>query len=131
MNIVGFTAAALAALGLGLATIAPVAQQVAPPEAGGSSAPSSQTAAAPPAGQVAPRVWNVERVQCSTLLGAADDDRASAAMFYYGYLAARAGIRVIDADKISDNIAKVMKQCEAAPTMTVPRAFRTALAKRK
>jgi len=66
-----------------------------------------------------------------TLIGADDDDRASATMFYYGYLAAQAGIRVIDANKISDNIAKVMNQCEATPNMTVPRAFRTALAKQK
>src|ERR1700746_773737 len=107
MNVLGLTTVAVTALGL--ATLAPFAQQAAPPESGGPSA-SPQTAAAPPAGQLAPRVWNVERVQCSTLLGAADDDRASAAMFYYGYLAARAGIRVIDATKISDNIAKVVKQ---------------------
>lgn len=128
MKMLGFTAVIVAALGF--AAVAPLAQQAAPPESQGPSAPS-QTAATPPAGQVAPRVWNVERVQCSTLLGAADDDRASAAMFYYGYLAARAGIHVIDATKVSDNIAKVMKQCAATPTMTVPRAFRTALANRK
>jgi hypothetical protein len=44
---------------------------------------------------------------------ASDDDRASAMMFYYSYLAATAGIRAIDVDKISENIAKVTKQCEA------------------
>jgi len=128
MNMLGLTAVIVAALGF--AAIAPLGQQAAPPESGRPSA-APQTAATPPAGQVAPRVWDVERVQCSSLLGAADDDRASAAMFYYGYLAARARIRVIDANKISDNIAKVIKQCEATPNATVTRAFRTALAKRK
>jgi len=125
MNILCLTAVAVAALGL--ATVAPLAQQAAPPESAG----PPQTAATPPAGQAAPHVWNVERVQCSSLLGADDDDRASAAMFYYGYLAARAGIHVIDTTKIADNVAKVMKQCAATPSMTVPRAFKTALAKQK
>ena len=38
--------------------------------------------------QIAPGRWDVERVRCSDLLGAADEDREAAAMFYYGYLAA-------------------------------------------
>lgn len=50
---------------------------------------------------------------------------------YYGYLAATAGIRVIDVGKISENIDKVMKQCEAQSSLTVPGAFRKALASRK
>jgi hypothetical protein len=77
--------------------------------------------------QVAPKKWDVERVRCADLLHASDDDRASAVMFYYGYLAAKANIRVIDVNKIEGNIDKVMKQCEASPTMTVPTAFRSAL----
>jgi hypothetical protein len=48
-------------------------------------------------------------------------------MFYYGYLAAKAGIHVIDVSRISDNIAKVMRQCTATPNLTVPQAFRRAL----
>ena len=54
-------------------------------------------------------------MRCSDLLGAADDDRAAAAMFYYGYLAAKAGIRVIDVSQIDGNIKKVMDRCAAAP----------------
>ncbi len=42
------------------------------------------------------------------LLGTADDDRASAAMFYVS--AAKVGIRVIDVDSIDANIAKVLRQ---------------------
>ena len=41
-----------------------------------------------------------------------------AAMFYYGYLAAKAGIHVIDVGKIDENVGKVMKQCQAAPDIT-------------
>ena len=62
------------------------------------------------------------------MLNAADDDRATVAMFYYGYLAAKYDIKVLDVAKISDNLQKVMKQCEAKPKMTVPEACRAALA---
>jgi hypothetical protein len=73
----------------------------------------------------------VDRVRCADLLRASDDDRASAAMFYYGYLAAKAGIHIIDVARISGNIAKVMEECRARPTMTVPQAFGEALAPRR
>jgi hypothetical protein len=43
------------------------------------------------------------------------------------YLAAKAGIHIIDVSRIDDNIAKVMRQCAAAPNLTVPLAFREAL----
>ena len=78
-------------------------------------APPSQEAAMPPAppqeapppppprvtseAQIAPGRWVVDQVRCSDLLGAADEDREAAAMFYYGYLAAKAGIRVIDVNQ--------------------------------
>ena len=81
--------------------------------------------------QIAPGHWDVDRVRCSDLLGAADDDRAAAAMFYYGYLAAKAGIHVIDVSKIDGNVKKVMDRCAAAPNITVPQAFRQALARRQ
>jgi len=77
--------------------------------------------------QVAPGRWDVDRVRCSDLLGASDDDRAAAVMFYYGYLAAKAGIRVIDVSQIDGNVRKVMDRCAAAPNITVPQAFRQAL----
>ena len=79
---------------------------------------------------VDPGRWDVDRVRCSDLLGAADDDRAAAAMFYYGYLAAKAGIHVIDVRQIDGNVRKVMDRCAAAPNITVPQAFRQALGRR-
>lgn len=91
---------------------------------------AGQLAAQEPAqseAKVASTKWNVERVRCSDLLAASDDDRASAAMFYFGYLAAKENIRVIDVSKIESNISKVMKQCSATPGETVPQAFLEAL----
>ena len=102
-------------------------------------APSSQQAATPPEAappppprvtseaQIAPGRWVVDQVRCSDLLGATDDDREAAAMFYYGYLAAKAGIHVIDVNQIDGNVRKVMDRCAAAPNITVPQAFRQAL----
>ena len=80
--------------------------------------------------QIAPGRWDVERVRCSDLLGAGDDDREAAAMFYYGYLAAKAGIHVIDVSQIDGNVRKVMDRCAATPNITVPQAFRQALGRR-
>jgi hypothetical protein len=97
-----------------------MAQAVAP-------APAAGPMNAPPPAQINLGVWDVEHVRCSDLLGAADDDRAAAAMFYYGYLAAKSGIRVIDVNVVDGNIAKVMSQCAATPNITVPHAFREAL----
>jgi len=86
---------------------------------------------APSEAQIAPGLWDVDHVRCSDLLGAADDDRAAAAMFYYGYLAAKAGIHVIDVGKIDENVGKVMKQCAATPNVTVTQAFGQALRPRR
>src|ERR1700739_2010124 len=118
-------------LALWLASCAPQAQQpvqiaAAPPPAA-VPAPSPSALAPSAEAQTAPGRWEGERGRCSDLLGAADDDRAAAAMFYYGYLAAKAGIHVINVDKIDGNVGKVSRQCAATPDITVPQAFREAL----
>jgi hypothetical protein len=107
------------------------AQQQSPPPAAPAAPPETSPPRVTSDAQVAPKRWDVERVRCSDLLGAADDDRAAAAMFYYGYLAAKAGIHVIDVSQIDGNIKKVMERCGAAPNETVPQAFRQALARRR
>jgi hypothetical protein len=119
----------LAAAVLAMLCVAACAQQppattaAAPPPA----APPPAPAAPPSDARVAPGKWEVARVRCSDLLRASDEDRASAAMFYYGYLAARAGIRVIDVSQISDDIHKVMQQCGTTPNMSITEAFRVTL----
>ena len=60
---------------------APPLQQAAPPPEAAPPPPPRVTSEA----QIAPGRWDVERVRCSDLLGAADEDREAAAMFYYGY----------------------------------------------
>ena len=99
-------------------------QSAAPPPP---AAPPPAPAPPPSDALVAPSKWEVARVRCSDLLRASDDDRASAAMFYYGYLAARNRIRVIDVSQISDNIHKVMQQCAITPNMLIANAFQAAL----
>jgi hypothetical protein len=96
-------------------------QQAAPPEAVASPTPRVTSEA-----QMSPGRWDVDRVRCSDLLGAADEDRGAAAMFYYGYLAAKAGIHMIDVNQIESNVGKVMDQCATVPNMTVPQAFPSA-----
>ena len=114
----------------GLAACAP--PSVPPPQ----QAATPLEAAPPPSSrvtseaQIAPGRWVVDQVRCSDLLGAVDEDREAAAMFYYGYLAAKAGIRVIDVNEIDGNVRKVMDRCAAAPNITVPQAFRQALGRR-
>jgi hypothetical protein len=105
-------------------------QQQAPPAAPPPEAASPPTPRDTSEAQIAPGRWDVDRVRCSDLLGADDDDRAAAVMFYYGYLAAKAGIRVIDVSQIDGNVRKVMDRCAAAPNETVPQAFRQALGRR-
>jgi hypothetical protein len=94
-------------------------QQAAPPAAAPTPAPSDA--------QAAPGQWTVARTRCSVLLGASDDDRSAAVMFYYGYLAAKANIKTINVANIEGNIAKVMTLCASKPDITVPDAFRQAL----
>ena len=126
--------AVLMACLLGACAQAPTAPQeaTAPPSAASPAPAIPPTAAPPPSeAQVAPGVWNVDQVRCADLLSAADEDRAAAVMFYYGYLAARAGIHVIDVSQIDGNVHKVMERCGAAPNITVPQAFRQALGRRQ
>jgi len=108
-------------------------QSVTPPApvAPTAQAASPTTPRATSEAQIAPGRWDVDRVLCSDLLGAADEDRAAAAMFYFGYLAAKAGIHVIDVGKIDGNVHKVMERCGAAPSITVTQAFRQALGRHR
>ena len=113
------------------------AQPATPPSQQAATPPAPPPEAAPPPpprvtseAQIAPGRWVVDQVRCSDLLGAADEDREAAAMFYYGYLAAKAGIRVIDVNQIDGNVRKVMDRCASTPNITVPQAFRQALGRR-
>ena len=95
--------------------------------------PAVAAVAQPPASPRAPGkgpFWDVRKVRCADLLNAADEDRDAAAMFYYGYLAARSGIHVIDVSMIDANIHRVMEQCSKTPDLTVVQAYTRAFARR-
>jgi len=47
-------------------------------------------------------------------------------MFYYGYLAASSGIKLIDVSMIDQNVARVMRQCEQSPSLTILQAYEIA-----
>lgn len=70
------------------------------------------------------RALNVMDYRCGQMLRLAEDDRASAAMFYYGYLAASVGLTTLDVSKIEDNIRRVMDRCEKTPDITVVDSFK-------
>jgi HdeA/HdeB family len=69
-------------------------------------------------------------VQCAQLLGADDDDRQAAMMFYYGYLTARSGIHVIDVSRIDQNIRRVIDQYTQTPNATVVQAYTRAFGRK-
>jgi len=96
-----------------------------PPASGGSNA-----AATPPAATssdpVAPKGhWNVAQAGCRAILSESDDDRAAIGMFYYGYLAAKLNLNIIDTSRIEGDLRHVFETCRDHPDMTIVAAFRT------
>ena len=69
--------------------------------------------------------WNVAEGRCRALLGEADDDRAAIGMFYYGYLAAKLNLNVIDTSRIEDDLRHVFETCRDHRAMTIVTAFET------
>ncbi len=65
---------------------------------------------------------------CADLLGAADDDRASAAMFFIGYRAALAHTRALTINEVEAIEETALSACAASPAMPANRAFAEALA---
>jgi hypothetical protein len=64
----------------------------------------------------------------SGLLGATDDDRASAAMFFIGYRAALARTRALSVNQVEAIEETALASCAATSTMTTNKAFAEALA---
>jgi hypothetical protein len=65
---------------------------------------------------------------CAELLGATDDDRASASMFFIGYRAALAHTRTLSVSQVEAIEHTALTACAASPKMTASRAFADALA---
>jgi hypothetical protein len=97
-------------------------------------APSPAPAAPPPA--LAPEPVStapipIRSLSCADLLGAADDDRAAASMFFIGYRAAIAHVHDLAIDQIEAIEETALSACAASPTMPAVRAFADAVAANK
>src|SRR3569833_2461797 len=97
-----------------------------PPASGGSNAAATPPATSPPSDPIAPAGhWNVAQAGCRAILSEPDDDRAAIGMFYYGYLAAKLNLNVIDTSRIEVNLHQKNKTSRDHPDMTIVAAFRT------
>jgi hypothetical protein len=77
------------------------------------------------------RMWDLERETCAELIGASLEDRTVAAMFYYGYVSARAGTRLIDSSQVETRVRRAVDECRANPGTPILQAFtRTLVARR-
>ncbi|MBV8614330.1 MAG: hypothetical protein JOY66_11250 [Acetobacteraceae bacterium] len=98
-----------------------------PSPSGGGSAATTPPPASPPADDpIAPAGhWDVAQAGCRAILGESDDDRAAIGMFYYGYLAAKLNLGVIDTSRIEGDLRHVLETCRDHPDMTIVAAFKT------
>jgi hypothetical protein len=82
--------------------------------------------AAVPSDPIAPGGhWDVAEGPCRALLDETDDDRAAIGMFYYGYLAAKLNLNVIDTSRIEGDLRHVFETCRDHRAMTIVAAFET------
>jgi hypothetical protein len=70
----------------------------------------------------------IRGVQCDALLKLAEDDRASASMFYIGYTASRRRQAKIDVAEVSGLEAAALGYCAAYPNWPAATAFYEAFA---
>ena len=102
------------------------AAQTPSPSGGGNAATTPPAASAPANDPIAPAGhWDVARAACRAILRESDDDRAAIGMFYYGYLAAKLNLDVIDTSRIEGDLRHVLETCRDHPDMTIVAAFRT------
>jgi hypothetical protein len=97
-----------------------------PPEA---APPAGRPAPAPPlAFQFGPgQTWQVKQVTCRQLLEAPPRDRDAATIFYYGYLAGRTRLDVVETSKMDAELRRVIDQCARNPSLNVAQAFQQTL----
>jgi hypothetical protein len=72
----------------------------------------------------------IRSLGCADLLGAADDDRAAASMFFIGYRAALAHVHDLSISQIQAIEEKALATCAAHQTMPAAQAFGEAIATR-
>jgi hypothetical protein len=92
----------------------------------GASAASPSPAA--PATPVEHRIVNVATVACADLLGASQEDRAAAAMFYLGYGVAQLKLATVDVGYIEGLETAALDECARTPTRSASVVFARVLA---
>jgi hypothetical protein len=93
-----------------------------PPPAPAPAPPPPAPEPAPPTSPIA-----IRSLSCADLLGAEDDDRAAASMFFIGYQAALAHVRGLSIADIQAIEQKALTICAAHSNFTAVRAFHTAI----
>jgi hypothetical protein len=105
-----------------------------PPSPAPAPAPGSAASAAPPAPPPQPvstATIPIRSLSCTELLGATDDDRAAASLFFTGYRAALAHVHNLSISQIEAIEETALASCAATPTKTASQAFAEALAANK
>ena len=100
-----------------------------PPPAVVPAPPPPAAAPPPPPPEAAPSTAPIpiRTLSCAEMIGASDDDRAAASMFFIGYQAAAAGVRNLSIAQIQAIEGKALSICAAHPALPAVRAFRTAI----
>jgi hypothetical protein len=122
----------VALIALPVLLLAACAQPSAPPPAA-APAPMPPPAAAPPPPAPEPASTSpipIRTLSCAELLGASDDDRAAASMFFIGYQASVSGVRNLSIAEIQGIEGKALSICAKQPAMPAVRAFHMAVVTR-
>ncbi|HWD56905.1 MAG TPA: HdeA/HdeB family chaperone [Stellaceae bacterium] len=92
-------------------------------------APPPPAAAPPPPPEAAAPTAPIpiRALSCAELMGASDDDRAAASMFFIGYQASDAKVRGLSIAQIQAIEEAALQICAAKPQMTAVRAFHEAV----
>ena len=98
---------------------APAPAPPAPPVVAPPSAPAVSAAPIP-----------IRSLSCAELLGASDEDRAAASMFFIGYRAALARVHNLSIAEIEAIEEKALSICAVHPAMPAARAFGAAVVRR-
>ena len=87
-----------------------------PSTSGGSNAATAPPATSAPSDPIAPAGhWDVAQAGCRAILAESDDDRAAIGMFYYGYLAAKLNLNVINTSRIEGDLRHVFETVGTTP----------------
>jgi hypothetical protein len=103
----------------------------APPPPAPAPAPAPAAPPTPPPTPPEPAVSAapipIRTLSCAEMLGATDDDRAAASMFFIGYRAALAQVHNLSIPQIQAIEQKALSICAAHPNLPAARAYGTAV----